>query len=282
LKRDRGKLKIELPPRTDVLSKLEWLNLIGGMEMRKEMVRLAFKFVALGILTGSLWFFYNSYSFSQTAPPPRIIVAHQSDSPLLVFSTYVDSSNPLSPRYGYSLTNNSDKPIRAFTIRESVSTGGGAPIISTSLTHAPAVKLFLKPHESRQEEGGLGKTYLSPPAKVELAVDFVEFADGTRWGDDTSKSGEILDGERAGGKAAIKKYREILVNEGVNGFEQALESRDLIEPESSKSVEWGYGFHTGVNTVKRRLKEARTKGGQDGIKRELDKPFDSTDGRQEP
>jgi hypothetical protein len=117
---------------------------------------------------------------------------------------------------------------------------------------------------------------------VELAVDFVEFADGTRWGDDTGKSGEMLDGLRAGGKAAIKRYREVLANEGADGVERALEVLNLTPPESqNKSVKWVDGFNSGISTVKSRLTAARAKAGKDGIKRELDKPFDSTEGRQE-
>lgn len=251
--------------------------------MNKVLLKLSLRFLLLGLLTGSLWFFYSRHGFSQTAQPLRVVVAEQPGSPLLILSTYLDASDPLQPRYGYSITNNSDKPIRAFTIQERVSTGGGAPIIHTELTHSPAVKLFLKPHESRQEDGGLGSIYQSPPDKVELAVDFVEFADDTRWGDDASKSGEMLDGFRAGGKATIKRYREILANEGVNGLEQALANSNLIHPESqSKSVKWIDGFNSGVSNVKSRLLRAKTKGGQDGVKRELEKPFDSTEGRQEP
>ena len=159
--------------------------------MQKAIVKLSFKSLILGIMVGSLWFFYNRHGFSQTAPPLRIVVAEQPDSPLLILSTYVDASDPLRPRYGYSITNNSDKAIRSYAIQESVSLDAGASIISTSLTHAPAVKQFLKPHQSRQEEWGLGKTYPSPPIKVELAVDFVEFADSTRWGDDAGKYSDM-------------------------------------------------------------------------------------------
>jgi len=118
---------------------------------------------------------------------------------------------------------------------------------------------------------------------VELVVDFVEFADGTRWGDNKGKFAERLDGMRAGGKAAIKKYREILAKDGANGFERAMENSNLIQPEEhSNPGDWADGFNTGVNIVKNRLKAAKTKGEQDEIKRELDKPFDSTEGRQEP
>jgi hypothetical protein len=250
--------------------------------MSKPIVKLSFRFLALGILTGSLWFFYNNYGFSQTAPRPRILVAQQPSSPLLILSTYVDSADPLRPRFGYTVTNISDKPIRAYTIQESVSIGTGAPIISTDLTNSPAGKLLLKPHESKQEEGGNGRIYKSLPDKMELAVDFVEFADGTRWGDDTSKSGEKLGGFRAGAKAAIKRYREILASDGINALEHVLGSQDLVQPDNQpKSTEWIDGFNWGVNNVKGRLSKAKTKGGQDEVKRELDKSFDSMEGRQE-
>lgn len=250
--------------------------------MSKAMVKISSKCLVLGVLAGSLWFFYNDYGFSQTTPL-RIVVAQQPDSPLLVISTYVDSSDPLWPRYGYTVTNTSDKPIRAFTIQEGASTGGGGPIVGTRLSHLPAVKLFLKPHESRHEDGGLGSIYQTPPDKIELTVDFVEFADGTRWGDDTSKSSEILDGSRAGGRAAIKKYREILASGGTDALERTLAAQDSVQPEGQpKSARWADGFDTSVSTVKSRLSEAKKKGGRDGIKRELEKLFDSTEGRQEP
>ena len=251
--------------------------------MRKAMVKLSLKCLVLGILTGSLWFFYNQRGLSQTAPPLRVVVAQQPDSPILVIATYVDSSDPLRPSYGYTVTNTSDKPIRAFTIRETDGRSGGGSVVSTSLTHFPGVRLFLKPHESRQEEGGVGRVYESPPDKIELAVDFVEFADGTRWGDDKSKSREMLDGYRAGGKAAVKRYREILASGGGDALEQALASQDSVQPDDkTRSSVWMDGFSSGVSRVKSRLSTAKAKGGQEEVRRELDKPFDSTEGRQEP
>ena len=244
------------------------------------MIKLSFKCLLLGVLAGGLWF-YNGYAFSQ-AEPTRIVVARQPDSPLLILPTYIDSSNPLSPRYGYSVTNTGDKPIRAYTIQESVSLDTGAPIIRTTLAHAPTEKQFLAPHDSKQERGGVGATYKSPPLKIELAVDFIEFADGSRWGTDTSESGDRLDGMRAGGKAAIKRYREILSARGISGVEEALTKTDLIQPEiQPKSHMWAIGFKTGASIVKSRLQQARDKKGQDEVKRELTKPFDSTEGRTE-
>ncbi|MBA3804890.1 MAG: hypothetical protein H0X14_04160 [Acidobacteria bacterium] len=164
-----------------------------------------------------------------------------------------------------------------------MSLDSGAPVIGTTLSHSPAVTLFLKPYEVRQAEGGLGSTYQIPPIKLELTVDFVEFADDTRWGEDTSKSGDRLDGIRAGGKAAIKKYGEILVSQGIGAVETALANTDLILRETRpKSDAWAKGFEIGVDMVKGRLVRAKEKKGRDEIRLELGKPFDSTEGRQEP
>ncbi|SRR5229473_3943495 len=246
------------------------------------MLKLTFKLFALGILTGSLLFFYHRPGFSQAAPP-RVVAADQPGSPLLIVPTAVDSGNPLRPQYEYSLTNTTDKSISAYTIQESVSIDSGAPMVGGAFTHFPAIKLFLQPRESRAESGGHGRIYRQPPLLITLTVDFVEFADGTRWGDDTGKFGERLDGKRAGGKAAIRKYREILAQDGVDGLAKALSSPDLIKSQDlTKSYEWIEGFETGVNTVKSRLAEAKNRGGEDMIRRELAKPFDSTEGRQDP
>lgn len=250
--------------------------------MRKSMMKLSFKFSIVGILAGSLWFFYNNQGFSQTAQPPRVVIAEQPGSPLLIISTFVDASAPLKPQYGYSITNVSDRAIRAYAIQEKVSLDAGAPIISTTWTNSPAIRLFFMPHESRQNDGGRGRTYEVPPIKVEIVVDFVEFADGTRWGDDAGKYSEMLDGERAGGKAAMKKYREILVGKGFRELEQELANPNSIQPTDPKSVDWSNGFTMGVNKVKRRLKEAQIKSGENEARRELNKPYDSSDGRQEP
>ena len=247
----------------------------------RETLRLFSKFVTLGILVGSLWFFSRE-GFSQAAPL-QVVAAQQTGSPLLVQVTYVDSSNPLQPRYQYSVTNVGDKPVRAYTIKESTNLDAGAPVVRTSLSNLPAVTQLLKPYGVRREEGGLGRTYQVPPIKIEMSVDFVELADGTRWGDDTAKSGERLDGIRAGGKAAIKMYREVLVAQGDGGLDRALSSDDFVPHEAqTKSDAWAKGFEMGVDFVRGRLKRAKQKNGRDGVRREIDKPFDSTEGRQDP
>jgi len=245
------------------------------------MLKLSFKVFTLGILVGSLLFFYHRPGSSQAAPP-RVVAAEQPGAPLIIMPTFVDAANPLRPRYGYSVTNATDKTIVAYAIQQSVSLGPGAPIVSTTLTHLPAKKLLLGPHDSRQEEDGSGQ-YERAPIEITLSADFVEFEGAPRWGEDRVRSGERLDGERSGAKAALKKYREIAAVDGVDALVQTLENSNLIQPqEQTNSSTWLDGFKTGASIVKSRLISAKTKGGHDGLRRELGKPYDSTEGRLEP
>jgi hypothetical protein len=211
--------------------------------------------------------------------PTRIVVATQPGCPLLILSTGLDVSEPREPRYWYSVTNTTGKQITAYAIQQSVSFGPGGPIVGATLVQFPEALLF-GAHASRQEDGGIGKTYKTTPLKVVLAVDFVEFADGTRWRDDVGKSGEKLDGKREGSKAAVKKFREILENDGVAAVEKVVSEATLIQPQEDKSAYWQDGFKTGVRIVTRRLTEAKAKDGKDGIRRELLKLFDSEPGRR--
>jgi hypothetical protein len=242
-------------------------------------VSLCCKFVILGALSGSLWF-YTSRGFT-TSVQTRVTVTEQPSSPLLIVPTNVNSSAPLSPRYGYLLTNVGNKAIRAFAIQESVSLDAGPPIKGTHFAHLISARMFLKPQETRQEEGGLGSTYQTPPLKIELAVDFVEFADGTKWGPDEGNSADRLDGIRAGGRAAIKQYRDILLREGTGALEEALATSNIQPAEPPRSEEWAAGFKNGVSSVKSRLAKAKAGRGEEGLKHELQKPFDSTEGGEQ-
>jgi hypothetical protein len=250
--------------------------------MLKYTFTLSLKAIGAGALLGALLFLVDGRSLSQTKDL-RIVTTKQTNSPLLLLSTGVESTNPLEPHYWYSVTNISDKPVSAYAITQRVSLGPGSPIISTSFTYLPSDNLLLRPHESRQENGGIGKTYPKAPIEITLNVDFVEFTDGTRWGEDSGKSGDRLDGLRSGGREAIKKYRAVLDHKGVAGLEVAMSDSSFLKPAfEGRSTDWQDGFRTGVNIVTQRLMSAKIKGGLDGVKSELDKPFDSEDGVREP
>jgi hypothetical protein len=251
--------------------------------MFKYTLKLSLKAIGAGALLGALLFFVNGRSLSQTKDP-RIVTTRQTNSPLLLLSTGVESTNPLEPHYWYSVTNTSEKPVSAYAITQRVSLGPGTPITSTSFTYLPSANLILRPHESRQENGGVGKSYPKAPIEITLNVDFVEFVDGTRWGEDLGKSGDRLDGLRSGGQEAIKRYRDVLNLKGVAGLEAAMSDSSFLKPssEAGRSTDWQDGFRTGVNTVTQRLISAKTKGGLEGVKSELDRPLGSKNEGREP
>jgi hypothetical protein len=211
------------------------------------------------------------------------VAVDQPGSPIVIMPTFVDAGDPLRPRFGYSITNTTEKAIIAYAIQKTVNLGQGTPIITTTLTHLPATKLFIRPHDSRQEEDSLAGIFEKPPIEITLSVDFVEFADSKRWGDDRIKSGERLDGERAGARAALKEYRAIAAAAGVNALVETWDDANLIKADGKmNSSNWLDGFKTGVNIIKKRLAAAKATGGADGVRKELAKPYDATEGRLDP
>ena len=106
-----------------------------------------------------------------------------------------------------------------------------------------------------------------------LSVDFVGFTDGTRWGPDTYKHGERIDGLRAGAKMAKERMLKILA---VDGPEALIHSLDSINVEADQpdlhSSEWLDGFRHGVGWMRERVRSK----GKDvvEIKRELQSSVD--------
>src|SRR5215213_4261470 len=112
--------------------------------MNRSTMKLSSRFLMLGVLAGGLWF-YTGYGFSQ-ADQLRVVAAKQPGSPLLIQITNVDSSNPLQPRYQYSVTNVGDKPVRAYAIKEGTSLDAGGPVVRTSFTNFPSTAQYLTPY----------------------------------------------------------------------------------------------------------------------------------------
>ncbi|HEV2912035.1 MAG TPA: hypothetical protein VGX92_01855 [Pyrinomonadaceae bacterium] len=233
----------------------------------------------LGMLSLGLWFF--SSSASTQIPPPKISVEQQTGSPLLISSTYINPSDPFKPQYSYTITNVSDKHIRAYAIKEDIRFANeGVETSGAVLSILPSLNLLLQPNQSRSINKDNGEQYTHAINEVTLSVDFIEFSDGSTWGNDSFKSAERLAGRRAGGKAAIKKFREKLATGGLNALTDAITQDNIVDPDPLiVSQDWREGFRAGVGVVRNRLKEA--KGGLAGVAKELEKPFDASDGRQE-
>ncbi len=104
-----------------------------------------------------------------------------------------------------------------------------------------------------------------------LAVDYVEFDDGTTWGKDTQRSVEYLSGQREGEKAALNSIQDMREKQGDTVIEELLKKKEseVAAPPAGHSAEWEYGFRTGHNALLLRLREADRKGGARALASEL-------------
>lgn len=208
-----------------------------------------------------------------------LILKDQPDSPLTITSVIVDEfSDPRMPTVNFNVINNSGKPIMVYAIKHEAALGSRGTVSGSVTVISADRKHVLRPGKAPQGEIS-GIQYPQPPESLTLSVDFVEFVDGTRWGDDTLKNGERLDGLRAGANAEREALMKVLMNEGSEGV---IRSLDSITPEadqpSSHSAQWLDGFRQGVDVTRGRV---RSKGqSHSEIERELRRPVNTTEDRR--
>lgn len=208
----------------------------------------------------------------------KVTAREQADSPLIIIITGVAPSDPKAPEFSYEVLNISHKAISAYAIRHDALVGNsqssGVMLVSmrsvNSLLHSQA----------RLEETFRGITYAAGVNEVALSVDFVEFEDGTRWGTDAFKMSEKLAGRRAGGRAALKKLRDLAKTRGLKAVLDALEENIDGVAQSAESQLWKEGFDEGVRIVQAKLKHAQHKNGVAALEKELLESFDTSEGRQ--
>jgi hypothetical protein len=246
---------------------------------------LVFKFLTLGILVWLLVIFADSRGFrlrgTTVAQSLNVTVQPQPESPLQIITVSIFSVDARTPHFEFSVHNAGGKPIRAYAIARSLGNGGTRPG-GGSIVNLLAAKDILQPGHTRKDSviGGVRET---PVTNISLAVDFVEFTDGTTWGKDRYNTAERLAGQRAGGRAALDHFKHVLAKKGPAPLTDSLESEaGSIPVPQGHSPEWADGFKTGVGVVKVRLKAARQKRGKiEDVEAELERPYDETEGRPE-
>lgn len=223
----------------------------------------------------------NNTGFEKTiraVQTPKISIKKQMNSPLSIISIDNEKTTAYSPELEVVVMNQSNHPIRAYAIRfETISgqtTAGGS-----SLTNANSLDTVLHPGQKKSEIIGDGASYSDPIERIIVSIDFVEMTNGFVWGPDISKSKETLTGMRAGAKAITNQLLKILKERGPLEVAGTLERDDDIIPPSGMSSVWVNGFHTGVGSIRARLKYAYNKGGIDIIESEILKPFDASQTR---
>jgi hypothetical protein len=208
----------------------------------------------------------------------KVLVHLVPNAPLAITSTSVDSSDANTPSISMTLINTTNSLIRAFTVR--CDTYFGESKLSTwSLNNIHSLENCVRPQGTKTVTMH-NANYSQPPQSAVLSVEFVEFLDGSRWGEDTYKSGERLDGWRAGARAEAES---ILKKIGVNGPDMALndvrlKSSDVLRP-TEGTPEYLDGFRLGVDAMRARVLHSGGKNKVNEIVTELQKPIDLSDRR---
>jgi len=163
------------------------------------------------------------------------------------------------------------RAIRAYATRAGESAHGGCFIYNVI---APGK--VIQPEQSDRKSRFVGVSRTSPPKIIHEAVDFVEFTDGTTWGDDRCEAAEYLAGQRAGGRAAIEMLQGTLKQEGPEAVLQRIKNSTLeLEPPAGHSDRWKSAFHAAIRNIIDRVKRAYDSEGLPEIETILSKPYDA-------
>lgn len=83
---------------------------------------------------------------------------------------------------------------------------------------------------------------------------------GSRWGPDTLKTGDTIDGVRAGAQAEREVLLNLLTTQGTDALMRSLDS---VKPEADQSLahssEWLDGFRHGVGWIRERVRSKAPK-----------------------
>jgi hypothetical protein len=130
-------------------------------------------------------------------------------------------------------------------------------------------------------------------SKPAVWIDFVELADGTRWGADKCAIGEFRDGESAGAQAQNQQLLKMFRDEGAESLMKFINDNFLSEsyrkiveqggkpvlpiaPPEGHSRRWEEGFSAGARTILRNVIDAERDHGVDEIEHVLLRPNGST------
>jgi len=242
---------------------------------------LLFRISALSILTLSFILVSHSGGSSSFRPSaetsgvsanqePTVTAEVQGDSPLVI--TSLKSEGRVAPdsqfvEFGFYVINVSVKPIRAYAIKQEIAAdgtkmGGGVSLYNPQLTNS-----LLRPNQSAFIADTSNFTS-DKKNTISLSVDFVEFADGTKWGRDSVKSSERAAGQRAGAYNISQRLLEGLNDGKVEDVIHQMEAAN-VELADDHSEEWKSGFRAGRIAILNRLKHVKAEHGPTEFEREL-------------
>jgi hypothetical protein len=178
------------------------------------------------------------------------------------------------------VTNRDAKSIRAYSTRidfEQRKQSEERCLIENIYAPGKVIKQEQKDGKSRF----LGFEKKIAPSAIQVSIDYVEFADGSAWGQDSCQSVEYLAGERAGGEAALSWFRNLIKEKGTEAAVEAIRSGGVsVEKPYNPSARWDEAFGRGVEIVGRRVMTAYQNEGAAEVDVTLSKPYDASGVRQ--
>jgi hypothetical protein len=205
------------------------------------------------------------------------VVVDPPDCPLRISS--IDSQRLSAYHFdlGVVVVNAGLRPITSYAITYSLS--GKCPVsgfVASDMGVIGSSSSNLGSGQSGEEElGGLDSS--QPTERVEVAVDFVEFADRTTWGPDLRRNAQRLAGTRTGAREAQAYLKGIFQSGGDYGLASAVSAEHLpLEPPEASGPEWKRGFTHGSDTIKWRVKKAIESEGSEAAAKILNQPLESS------
>lgn len=248
--------------------------------VRLVQLKLFTRLVVLTLLIGCLFITYRDSgraqrestpmrpAITEQPPPPAIVIPPQSGSPITISAARAGVSDLETTDIEFTITNVSQKVITAFAYYQDVEAAGEKHQTS-ALQYLQLTDSQLAPNQSVTDYSAY-QNLASEKHEVTLQIDYVQFADGTTWGADFSKSGEVIAGERAAATILTKRLVKILNTDNAGQVMSAIEAgAGNIEPPSTRPDQWQEGFRLACNTLVRRIKEAESKGGWPRVQAEL-------------
>lgn len=202
---------------------------------------------------------FESKYLNQT--PLLAKVLPQNDSPINITIINVDNSPISNQTINFSLQNISKLPIIAYTIIVSNQDAKGKII-----TDFLPVKSF-EVNSAHQDQLDIERENIKPSGTISFSIDYVEFEDGSSWGEDTQGQSEHIYGGHTGVESAIKELRELASKSQTNKLHTLLE-KDLADinpalPNETQNEKWKKGFIDGYKGIISFVKNQRTKGNTD-------------------
>lgn len=228
---------------------------------------------ALNLMLGAFLIHKSSGQTNKYADQKPLIVEiiAQNDSPLRIMLTDVDNSAALLQKVNYAIQNISNKPVKGYVIWAN---GKSTGKITTNFF---PTKLF-QTEAVYTEELFLERENIKPNEGLSLSIDYVEFEDGSSWGEDVQGQSEHLIGARAGVEVAIKQFKDLINNRETAALTTILEKKlvdvEVALPKTFQSEKWQKGFTDGYKTIAGFLKNQRGQGYDELLKKlnEIENP----------